>query len=363
MSLRLFNLDLHISVIADVKDVLNRLYGSNIVVDDWTISGHTWVFGRTPNSVAVVNEHSWKYLTEDMVNAFVTTYKSLLESYDGFIVTHTPVFCRLYESFKKPIIMVNSCRYDQPYCFPHHLNVNELEKLNACLQRLYQNKLLVPISNNIADRDYLYLGTHIPSFHIPSLCMYTGIQHDPDIASKRSVMISCTHNDCIPSSVPAEPKPKEQYAWSDIMQRKALVCIPYEVSTMSLFEHYSSGVPIFIPSKTFYKHLILSNKAVMCSFNTKNYWTNQIPSYLKETSNLDWWLERCDYYDNENMPYIHYFESWDDLTQQLHQFQITKEAYDEKRDHLEKRKEWILNQWKQIIESTFPTLMVNTDIK
>jgi hypothetical protein len=259
--------------------------------------------------------------------------------------------------------MVNSCRYDQPYCFQAHLNIRELENLNTCLKRLYQKHLLIPISNNIADRDYLYLGTNIPSFHIPSLCMYTNIKHDPSIASQHSVMISCTHNDCIPSTIPAEPKPKERYEWKDIMQKKALICIPYEASTMSLFEHYSSGVPLFIPSKHFYKQLILSNKAVMCSFNTQNYWTNKIPIYLKDTTNLDWWLDRCDYYDNKNMPYVHYFDSWEDLTQQIHQFQFSKEAYAKKQEHLEKRKEWILNQWKKIMEKTFPVLMVNLGIE
>ena len=361
--IKLFNLDLHISVIADVKDVLKRIYGDKIQIDDWSISGHTWVFGRTSDRVQVVNEHTWKYLNKEMVQQFVNTYRTLLETYDGFIVTHTPVFCRLYESFQKPIIMVNSCRYDQPYCFPAHPNVNELQELNACLRRLNDKGLLIPISNNNADQDYLHLGTNIRSFHIPSLCMYTGIIHNPEKALLTNPMVSCTHENCIPSSVPVEPKPKHHYQWSDIMQRKALVCIPYEVSTMSLFEHYSSGVPIFIPSKNFYKHLILSNKAVMCSFNTKNYWTGMIPNYLEVTTNLDWWLDRCDFYDKENMPYVHYFDSWEDLTQQIHQFQYSEEAYAKKQEHLEKRKEWILNQWKKIMEKTFPILMVNTNVE
>jgi hypothetical protein len=356
MTIRLFNLDLHISVIADVKDVLKRLYADKIQIDDWSISGHTWVLNRTPSRVNVVNEHTWKYLNSNMVNDFVTVYKNLLSSYDGFIVTHTPVFCRLYESFGKPIFMVNSCRYDQPYCFPEHPNVNELQELNACLRRLNEKGLLIPISNNIADRDYLYLGTGIRSFHIPSLCIYTNIEHDPVYALNRRPMISCMHEDCVPLDVPVDPKPKHRYEWSDIMQRKALICIPYEVSTMSLFEHYSSGVPIFIPSKAFYKDLILSNKAVMCSFNTKNYWTGVIPKYLEETTNLDWWLDRCDYYDNENMPMLHYFDSWDHLIEQLNTFQLTMETYAEKRRHLEERKTWVFNQWKLLVEKTYPEL-------
>lgn len=354
--IRLFNLDLHISVIADVKDVLMRLYGKQVHIDDWSISGHTWVFNRTPDRVQVVNEHTWKYITSDMVKEFVRVYKDKLSSYDGFIVTHTPVFCRLYESFGKPIIMVNSCRYDQPYCFSQHQNIAELQELQACLRRLAEKGLLIPISNNLGDKDYLELGVGIRSFHIPSLCMYTGIVHDPDKAQHTKPLISCTHRDCIPSSIPAEGRPSKRYEWSDIMQRKALICIPYEVSTMSLFEHYSSGVPIFMPSKQFYKDLLLQNKAELGSFNTKNYWSGIIPSALVKTTNLDWWLDRCDFYDRDNMPYIHFFDSWDELTTMLTNFTWTKEEHDEKMAHLTQRTEWILNQWNTIIKHIFPQL-------
>lgn len=356
MVLRLFNLDLHISVIADVKDILQRLYGAEICIDDWSISGHTWVFERNPDRVDIVNEHTWKYLDTQMVEKFVQKYKSILETYDGFIVTHTPVFCRLYEPFNKPIIMVNSCRYDQPYCFARHQNVKELQELNASLRRLYDKGLLIPISNNLGDRDYLHLGTGIPSFHIPSLCIYTGVVHDPIKARDKPVTVSCTHNDCIPSNIPVAQKLNYRYDWNDLMQRKGLVCIPYEVSTMSLFEHYSSGVPLFIPSKTMYKDLILKNKAVMNSFNSKNYWIGMIPSVLLDTTNLDWWLDRCDYYDSQNMPYVTLFDSWEDLTGKIKSFSWKEGEYEQKQLHLEERKQWILKQWQMIMESNFPSL-------
>ena len=49
--------------------------------------------------------------------------------YDGFVVTHSPVLCRLFERFNKPIILVNSCRYDQPYCHNHNQHGREVRKL------------------------------------------------------------------------------------------------------------------------------------------------------------------------------------------------------------------------------------------
>ena len=59
--------------------------------------------------------------------------------YDGFVVTHSPVLCRLFERFNKPIILVNSCRYDQPYCWNHNQHGREVRELCS----LYQSRLLL----------------------------------------------------------------------------------------------------------------------------------------------------------------------------------------------------------------------------
>jgi hypothetical protein len=344
--IRLFNLDLHISVIADVKEILERLFPGELQIDAWSISGHTWVFGRPPEPVQIIHAHSWKYMNQAMIDAFVNYYREHLSKYDGFVITHTPVFCRLFESFGKPIIMVNSCRYDQPYCMPGHGNPSERATLNACLKRLHAAGRLIPVSNNLADRDYLQLGTGIPSVHLPSLCLYTGIRHDPTKAAQRPATIACTHLDCIPAWIPVAPKPSSPYSWEDLLNRRALVCIPYEASTMSLFEEYSSGVPLLIPSKPFYKSLILSGKAVMASYNSPNYRMD-----FPETQSLDWWLDRCDFYDTENMPGIYYFNSWEELHELLQ-----RDAFEPMEEHVEirrQREERIESQWKRLIQENF----------
>ena len=186
---RLFSLDLHVAVIADIKDVLHRLFGNEVEVHDWNVSG--WLktgydpaeFGfkspwRTHNcstdeNFNVINHVSWIGIDSEMVSAFKWQYRGLLKDYDGFIVSHTPVFCRLFEDEKKPIILVNSCRYDQPYCFTG--NMPELSLLKDCFRRLDEAGLLIAISNNKADRDYLELGTGLKSSLIPSLGLYQSL--------------------------------------------------------------------------------------------------------------------------------------------------------------------------------------------
>ena len=110
--LRFFNLDLHISVIADVRYIFEQ-QGHEVV--DWSISGHTWVFGRERTVVDIVNQDTWANLSPEMCNQFYDRYKDFLNQFDGFIVTHSPAFALLYEKCNKPIIIVNSTRYEQPF--------------------------------------------------------------------------------------------------------------------------------------------------------------------------------------------------------------------------------------------------------
>ena len=44
--------------------------------------------------------------------------------------------------------------------------------------------LLIPISNNKADQEYLRLGTGIDSIHLPSLCLYTNVTVDVKVAKE-----------------------------------------------------------------------------------------------------------------------------------------------------------------------------------
>ena len=51
----------------------------------------------------------------------------------------------------------------------------EREALHECLKRLHDKGLLIAISNNRADQEYLRLGAGIDSIRLPSLCLYTKV--------------------------------------------------------------------------------------------------------------------------------------------------------------------------------------------
>jgi hypothetical protein len=465
--LKLFNICSHHAVISDVKDVLARIYGDKVVVTDWRINKMDGsCFGFAPAAMNVggvahadeslggpmlLNYVTWLGINIQLIEQFVGRYGLELSVYDGFIVTHSPVFCRLFESFGKPIIMVNSCRYDMPYCCTG--NLEERHELNACLRRLQAKGLLVAISNNKADQAYLKLGSGIDSVHIPSLCAYTNVSYNPEFAQHQKPLITSEQTQIVPPYVetllkdagilrasvmdngtapkrllqhsqplqPPSPAQKEKWRlatgsvqatpWTVIYQRKALVHFPYEVSTMSNFEQYTAGVPLLFPSKRFLTELantyaeedklLKRLTSTRARFTAHKFWTQfhsfvvskqfadafgrlsemvadceavvkshdspeqdeveicfgkpdrVIPDELRETLDLQWWLEKADFYDAEWMPFIKYFDSWEELVE-LAQSVPDPEEHRQKVAWLGERRGNILSLWRQLMKQAFP---------
>jgi hypothetical protein len=148
---RLFNIDLHTSVIEDVVDIFKNL-DKTINIEQWSMSGHHWVFNKPKYNLKYINSTSWCNIDMDIIDKFCNEYNNELVKYDGFVVTHSPIFCLIYERYKKPIFLVNSCRYVLPYCW--NRNDNMLNILNIKLKEMVDNKQLFIVSNNIGDRDF-----------------------------------------------------------------------------------------------------------------------------------------------------------------------------------------------------------------
>lgn len=317
--LKFFNLDLHISVIADVKNIIHTLYDQNVEIVNWSISGHNWVFQEPNRDVKVINQHTWRNIDARMISEFQTIYDDFLSQFDGFIVTHTPVFCMLYEKYGKPIILVNSCRYEQPYSWT--ADFLGWSWLSSGLRRMSDRGQLIAVSNNKADQEYLRRGTGIVSTWIPSLCLYTGASHQPIhgtavVHGSRSFFPAC-------AALVAKP---DQYSWADLYSYNAVVHIPYEMSTMSLFEQYSAGVPLFLPSREFYVQCIEDGSMSFGSIYSSQHdpgilESSGLPSDLKSALvSRDFWLDRADFYDSNNFKYIRFYSSRENLVEQITSF-------------------------------------------
>jgi hypothetical protein len=345
-------MDLHISVIADIKHILKDIY-TNIEIINWSISGHSWVFDEKTQCPEHVNQHTWTNIDLNLIDKFVKKYYDFLSSFDGFIVTHSPVFVLLYEKFNKPIILINSCRYEQPFSWGKG-NMNLWLHLNKKMKELYEKKILIPVSNNKADAEYLKLGTGIDSVIIPSLCLYTKSSYT---GKKNEFIINNNYN--IPEQnniYNKHSKLSGGYKWQELYDFKGIIHMPYEISTMSIFEQYSANIPLFFPSKEYLKKLLASGSYSFNSRYTKLSgncsYPEQLTIALNDNSWIDFWVDKADYYDEENMKYINYFDNNDHLINVLNSVDLMKIS-DNMKQHNVLRKEKVYNEWRKIMNMYF----------
>ena len=235
--MKFFNIDLHISVIEDIKTIFNDLGHQ---VDSKSLSFHTWVFNRTTDKVDVISARNWYHISPEMCDAFYERYKDELSGYDGFIVTHTPCFALLYEKFNKPIITVASTRYEAPYS----ANWGKWSKFNNFLKDKIDQGMVIPISNNLFDKSYCEHFTNREWQHIPSLCEYTNLKY----TGKKDDLI--LYSKCKDINLPNVIKKEkiQDSSWENIYSHKGIIHIPYNISTMSIFEQKTAGIPLLFPS-------------------------------------------------------------------------------------------------------------------
>jgi hypothetical protein len=170
--MKIFNLDCHISVIADLKQIFENLGHE---VTSWSVSGHNFVFGREASKVDVINQQTWWNLDDKMIEEFYQRYKDELSEFDAFICTYPIAFSKIYEKFKKPIILHIPIRYEVPF----HNNKEKWEKFNDYLRNGIDNKFIIPVANSEYDKRYFEFFVKRECKFIPNICEYTNTKWNP----------------------------------------------------------------------------------------------------------------------------------------------------------------------------------------
>lgn len=324
--MKAFCMDVHISVIADFKSA-----NPDINVTDWCLSGHHWVMNRRQDSPEYINAQTWKHLNMGMIQSFQDKYDSFLSQFDMFIVCHCASFAMIYEKYNKPILMINSCRYDLPFCFTKDFEM--LTHWHTCLERLNKKGLLTIVSNNRADQEYTRIGTGINPLYLPSLCLYTNTQYRPT----KTTFLCYSGSTISHPLITQKAELGDGYSWNEIASYRGIIHFPYEVSTMSMFEQYTAGCPLFFPSKQFWK-------SIQSIQSTSAYWGNDIPIWLKSFRNPETWIELSDIYTLFSSPNTYYFDSIEDLYKLLETFQYRE---DSRTDYIAR----VQQGWKFILSS------------
>jgi hypothetical protein len=242
----------------------------------------------------------------------------------------------IFEKYNKPIILINSCRYDIPFCWSNKLDV--LQKYKECLYRLKDKNLLIAVSNNKADQLYTSTGCGINTHYIPSLCEYTGMKYNP---IKNSFL--CYSGNVDHPLISKKSELGHNYKWEELCKFKGIIHFPYEISTMSMFEQFTAGIPLFFPSKQF----MLSNISVQ---SVSVYWGNNLPENLKSFSDKSLWVENADFYGVFQSPNVYIFDSIPHLITLLERFKWREDS-----SFLEKHKSQVKERWNSLLTSYLVT--------
>ena len=310
--MKFFNLDCHVSVIADIKNIFENL---GHTVDQWSLSGHRWLFNLPECQSPIINANNWKDLNEKMVEDFYLHHKKELDQYDAFICAYPPCFLKLFEKFNKPIIVIAATRYDYPF-------IDDAEKLKWLEDSLNNNNNLILIANNQFDKKYCEFFLKKEWQWIPSLCDYTKSKYNP--SKKESIIFSkfaiqVNKNILHQSEI-------GRYTWQDLYSYKEIIHLPYNVSTMSIFEQYQAAIPLNFPSLDFSVDLINNGVPIFSEIVFQNnnpnrqahlflnkewlsysdFYNGTIKANLFESLNISKSKIDVDYYSNKDIIY----ESW-----------------------------------------------------
>jgi len=349
--MKLFNIDLHISVIADLKRIFTDVGHE---VQDLCLSGHHWVMNRKKDCVKELSDDRYvKFIIAEKYDEFYEAHKKSLMPFDGFIATYPPIFARLYNKWKKPIILHAPIRYD----FPIHGSPELLTKWNNWIKETVASGRLKLLGNSKYECEYMRItGGHNPK-HIPSLCEYFPKRDKRN----RNGFVLYEQGNSLKKFVP-EIKDRNEglphgWEWPQIHNFKAVIHLPYQVSTMSVFEHYTANIPMIFPSPKFLADMYFCGKwKVLGQVATSKRITKSIlpiqgdidpNNYNSRETVEQLWLKNADFYDREWMREILYFDNMEELKHICNttDFELVSEKM---RIHNEERKAKVYSLWKDV---------------
>ena len=255
-------------------------------------------------------------------------YASYLSNFRGFVATYPPCFSLLYRGFPGPTLAICATRYEYP--FTH--DSRRWRWLNEALVEGVEDGWLSLAANNRADADYVRNYTGLAPTYLPSACSYidatyTGHRSPAIISSLSEALATAISNTVKAEAIPLRAALGPNYPWSALYDYRALVLIPYNISTMSLFEHYNACMPIYVPSRLFLRRLMAEHPAAVLSHLSFSQIVGAPAAAprgdgldlnnMRDGAIIEWYLARADFYDAEWMPHVQQFDSWAHLDHRL----------------------------------------------
>lgn len=340
--LRLFGMDHHHAVLWDVKKILRPL---GVTLDFvWLHDGRVPVNEAFPSripdfttSLDIYKAPPFKALSEE------TKTHILQGNYDGIVTSHSLVTCYRLMNVGLPMIHVNSTRFGNEWISDpkkHALLVKQIQSLLTTRQ-------LRIVHNNQGDE--LYFHQYFPSVSpsqellIPSLCENLGRLRikapSPTkifIWDTRMTLFQPTGSpfmktmyktlkekfgEAIESQAVLLQEAKTYLGEGYLDDYTAVIHIPYNISTMSLFQQVTANIPIWVPSKRLLKQLLLdpkeSNEMSWTVFSPGSEANASTMDHVRTPEVIDRWLECADFYKSDILPLVFEFDCLEDLVTKI----------------------------------------------
>lgn len=345
---RFFGLDHHHAVLWDAKQILRPL---GIRVDfTWLCDGRPPINEAIPSSVPSF-QSSLDIYKAPADKSLDPSLKAYIEEkkYDGIITSHSLVTSYRLKDLGLPIYHINSTRFGNEW-------IQEPEKhalLVKSIEDLLKKKQLRVFHNNRGDHRYFvqfFKEQKDQHAYIPSLCesilrlrsiIPTQIPTQTQTPQKflvwdtRQVLLQDkspfmtqlfkqlkqTLGESIDSQAVLLAETKSYLPEGYLDKYTAVIHLPYNVSTMSIYQQTRSNIPVWVPSKRLLAQLWSSHEEP-----NELSWTVFAPGSEANASILDnvrdpeiaaAWTSWADFYYPETMGCILEFDSIEELVQRI----------------------------------------------
>ena len=296
-------------------------------------------------SLRVLNEYNILSMTPTLMADFQKSYPkndSEIARVDAFAMFYCFSQFEMYRPYNKSIISISALRYEA--C---RKNPKRWDELNGNLSELYGSPTHVIGANNQYDKEYIGYFTGLKIELLPSFCLYSGGYYNPIhnysylISAQRdgfSRAFTVLWNDefnthyrrlnatFILGSLRGNDGKYETWDWASHF---GIVNVPYQTSTMSIFEQYRMCIPLFFPAHATllqwnikYRLVFDRTSAMKWGFATGS----EIPPHPsqraipdpndeRDPNSQSYWLRFSDFY---TFPHIVHFSSIKELVEILH---------------------------------------------
>jgi len=314
-----------------------------------------------------------------LIPRFYEAYKSdsVMQSVDAFLCYDPPAICELYEPFNKSLIVIAANRY-----YITRQSNQRWKTWNNNLIHYASDPRNVIAANNRYDAEMIRYFTGLEVRWIPNFGDYTRTTYNPSrrgfLLAKRRVdkefggMFLSQFKEACKSLNRSLPVPElvqitaryHRYKYTDLAAHQGIVHLPYQVSTMSIFEQYRMNIPLFFPSKELLlqwsiEHWVVRERTLPWLVRDPRPFTlpphpsqRHVPSPNDndDAGAMKYWLQFADYY---TLPHITYFNSTEHLAVILQSLTVhdLKRISQQMKKYNEQFREELLNEWMRILQT------------